>query len=68
MTVASKVKQTLATLKGSQGTLRLYMAQTMDEETRTVYNEALETTEGIINDLEKRLQTLELQEPQFKGN
>lgn len=68
MTVASKVKQTLATLKGSQGTLRLYMTQTMDEETRTVFNEALETTEGIINDLEKRLQTLELQEPQFKGN
>jgi len=68
MTVASQVKQALASLKGSQGTLRLYAAQTRDEETRSIYSEALETTEGIINDLEKRLQTLELQEPQYKGN
>jgi hypothetical protein len=68
MTVASQVKKTLATLKGNQGTLRLYMSQTRDEETRLVYNEALEATGIIINDLEKRLQNLEYQEPQYKGN
>lgn len=68
MTVALQVKQVLATLKGSQGTIRLYAAQSQDEETRAVYDEALETTEEIINDLEKRLMTLEFQEPQYKGN
>lgn len=68
MTVASQIKKTLATLKGNQGTLRLYAAQTRDEETKTVYNEILETTGIIINDLEKRMQTLENQEPQYKGN
>lgn len=68
MTIASQVKQTLASLKGSQGTLRLYALQTRDEETRLVYNEALETMQGIVNDLEKRLQILEFQEPQYKGN
>ena len=68
MTVASQVKETLASLKGSQGTLRLYAAQTRDEETRLVYDEALETTQDIINDVEKRVQTMELQEPQYKGN
>ncbi len=68
MTVASQVKQTLAGLKGVQGTLRIYSTQTQDEETLSVYKEALETTEGIINDLEKRLQGLEFQEPQYKGN
>lgn len=68
MTVASQVKQSLATFKGNQGTLRLYATQTRDKETRLVYNEALETIEIIINDLEKRLQTLENQEPQYKGN
>lgn len=68
MTVASQVKQTLASLKGAQGTLRIYSTQTRDEETKGVYNEALEVTEGIIDDLEKRLQTLEFQEPQYKGN
>jgi hypothetical protein len=68
MTVASQVKQTLATLKGNQGTLRLYAIQTRDEQTKLVYNEALEATGIIINDLERRMQTLEYQEPQYKGN
>lgn len=68
MTVASQVKQTLATLKGTQGTLRLYTAQTRDEETKLVYKEALAASGIIINDLERRLQTLEYQEPQYKGN
>ena len=68
MTVASQVKQTLATLKGSQGTLRLYAIQTRDEKTKLVYNETLEDIGIIINDLEKRMQILEYQEPQYKGN
>ncbi len=68
MTVASQVKQTLASIKGAQGTLRLYAAQTQDDETRSVYNNALETTQEIVNDLEKRLRVLEHQEPQYKGN
>lgn len=68
MTVASQVKQTLAGLKGVQGTLRIYTAQTQEEETNAVFNEALEITKEIINDLEKRVQVLEFQEPQYKGN
>lgn len=68
MTVASQVKQTLASLKGNQGILRQYAVQTKDNETREIYYGALETTESIINDLEKRVQILELQEPQYKGN
>lgn len=68
MTVASQVKQTLATLKGTQGILRLYAAQTRDDETKLVYKEALTATGIIISDLERRLQTLEYQEPQYKGN
>jgi len=43
MTVASQVKKTIATLRGNQGTLRLYASQTRDEETKLVYNEALQT-------------------------
>lgn len=68
MTVASQVKQTLAGLKGAQSTLRIYSTQSQDEETKSVYTQALEVTCGIINDLEDRIQTLEFQEPQYKGN
>lgn len=34
MTVASQVKQTLAGLKGVQGTLRIYSAQSQDDESK----------------------------------
>lgn len=68
MTVVSQVKKTVATLKGNQGTLRLYALQTRDEETKVIYNQALEITEKIIKDLEERVRTLEYEEPQYQGN
>ncbi|KJR45273.1 hypothetical protein UF75_4348 [Desulfosporosinus sp. I2] len=68
MTVASQVKQTLATLKGARGTLNMYTAQTRDDETQSVYTNSLEIADTIINDLEDRLKTLEFEEPQYKGN
>jgi hypothetical protein len=68
MTVASQIKKTLATLKGNQGTLRLYALQTRDKESKLVYNETLEATAQIISDLEERIKVLEYQEPQYKGN
>ncbi|MDK2799793.1 MAG: hypothetical protein PWP27_2476 [Clostridiales bacterium] len=67
MTVSSQVKQTLATLKGAQSTLKIYATQTQNEETKLVYEEAVEKTADIIRDLEKRVQILEFQEPQYKG-
>jgi len=68
MTVASQVKQTIASLKGTRGTLRVYITQTRDDETRSVFTDALNETNTIIEDLEKRLQVLEFEEPQYKGN
>ncbi|MHB8132570.1 MAG: DUF1657 domain-containing protein, partial [Mobilitalea sp.] len=52
MTVASQVKQTLATLKGVRATLGMYTAQTRDDETQSVYTNSLEMTDNIISDLE----------------
>lgn len=68
LTVASQVKQTLASLKGARGTLRVYSTQTRDEETRLMFTDAIEVTNTVIKDLEIRLQTLEFEEPQYKGN
>lgn len=68
MTVASQVKQTLASLKGVQGTLGIYSTQSQEEETRSIFSDALAETSSIIDDLENRLKTLEFQEPQYKGN
>lgn len=67
MTVGSKVKQTLADLKGAHGNLKLYSAMSRDEETKTAFDEALTVTGEVIRDLEDRLRVLESQEPQYKG-
>lgn len=67
MTVSSKVKQTLAGLKSVQATLKVYEIQSQDEETKKAYLDAIETTDRIVIDLEGRVQTLEYEEPQYKG-
>lgn len=66
MTVISKVRQTLASLKSTQAGLMFYEAQSQNEETRRAYGEALDVTDAIVKDLENRIKTLEDQEPQYK--
>ncbi|NLM35900.1 MAG: DUF1657 domain-containing protein [Clostridiales bacterium] len=68
MTVGAKVKQTLATLKGVESTLRVYSLQSSNEDEKEVYRSALNTTKEVIKDLENRLKVLEYEEPQYKGN
>lgn len=68
MTVASNVKQTLASLKGVESTLKIYSVQSRKEEEKTIYKKELQTVESVIKDLEDRLKVLEFEEPQYKGN
>lgn len=67
MTVASNIKQTLASLKGAQGTLRIYSEQSQDEEVRKVFREAVNVTNSVIADLENRLKIVVYEEPQYKS-
>ena len=68
MTVGSKIKQTLSTLKGSEATLRLYSLQERNKEAKIVYTQALEEINNIKIDLEKRVGSIEFEEPQYKGD
>lgn len=68
MTVASNVKQTLASLKGIESTLKIYSVQSRKEEEKAIYKKELQTVESVIKDLEDRLKVLEFEEPQYKGN
>lgn len=68
MTVGSKVKQTLVSLKSTQSTLRMYSIQTQDRKAKLAYKEALKATDEVVQDLERRLRFMEFQEPQYKGN
>lgn len=68
MTVGSKVKQTLATLKGAEATLRLYSLQERNKQASDIYAQAFEEIRDIKMDLQKRVGFIEFQEPQYKGN
>ncbi|WP_160685524.1 DUF1657 domain-containing protein [Clostridium sp. C2-6-12] len=68
MTAISKVKQTLATLKGAEVTLKMYSMQERSKEAVIAYTEASEEINQIKIDLEKRIGNMEFQEPQYKGN
>jgi hypothetical protein len=68
MTAISKVKQTLATLKGAEATLKMYSLQERNQEAEDAFNAAFEEISKIKTDLEKRIGTMEFEEPQYKGN
>lgn len=67
MTVASQLKQTLASLQSTQATLKIYAQQSQAEAAKTTFTTADQITGDIINELEERLKILEFEEPQYKG-
>ncbi|MGG7059788.1 DUF1657 domain-containing protein [Clostridium nigeriense] len=68
MSTIAKVKQTLATIKGAESTLEIYSLQERNNEAKEVYSEAAREINKIKRDLEKRIGTMEFEEPQYKGN
>ncbi|HZK25669.1 MAG TPA: DUF1657 domain-containing protein [Oscillospiraceae bacterium] len=68
MTVATQLKQTLVSLKGAQATLRLYEQLSRQQEVRHAYQQALQTVEAVVGDLEVRTREIESQEPQYQGS
>lgn len=67
MTVGSKVKQTLSSLQSIKSTIEIYAVQSRNEEAAHAFREAEDVLGEVVNDLEKRVQTLEFEEPQYKG-
>ncbi|KYD23214.1 DUF1657 domain-containing protein [Geobacillus sp. NFOSA3] len=67
MTVASQVKQSLASLKSIHAGLQGLALISQDEEAQRTFHEAMMMTEEIIADIKKRIGKLELEEPQYHG-
>ncbi|WPC40380.1 DUF1657 domain-containing protein [Clostridium sp. JS66] len=68
MTVASKLKQTISSLKGVESTLRIYSLQAQNKELKVVYRNAVKDIDEVIKSLKKREKAIELEEPQYKSN
>lgn len=67
MTVASQVKQTLASLKGAQANLETFALGTQNQQAKQLFTQSAQSTQSIIDQLESRVQQLEQEEPQYKG-
>ena len=67
MTVGTKVKQTLANLKGCQADFESYAMETQDQRAKQLWTQAAQQTQSLINQVESRVKQIEQQEPQYKG-
>ncbi|MFD1735359.1 DUF1657 domain-containing protein [Bacillus salitolerans] len=67
MTVASQVKQSLATLESMHAGFQTFALKSQDDVAKRDFHEAMLLTEEMIQDLKKRVGELEREEPQYQG-
>jgi hypothetical protein len=67
MTVASDVKTCLASLKSAQASLETFALSTQNQEAKSMFEQAAQTTQSIVEQIAGRVQQLENEEPQYKG-
>ncbi|MET3208403.1 UNVERIFIED_CONTAM: exonuclease VII small subunit [Paenibacillus sp. PvR008] len=67
MTVASDVKTCVASLKSAQANLEQFALSTQNQEAKTLFTNAAQQTQQVLQQVEGRVQQLENEEPQYKG-
>ncbi|MGN7763912.1 MULTISPECIES: DUF1657 domain-containing protein [Paenibacillus] len=67
MTVASQVKTCVSSLKSAQASLEQFAMETQNKEAKTLFTNAAQQTQQIVNQVESRVTELENEEPQYKG-
>lgn len=68
MTVASNVKQCIATIKGIEAQLSTLALHSSIEESQAIFHEMMMLIDEVKHDLEQRKNELEFEEPQYKGS
>ncbi|MCU4862928.1 DUF1657 domain-containing protein [Bacillus wiedmannii] len=66
MTVSTKLKQTIAGLKGAQACLEGFVLDTDNQQAKQLYKGAAQQTQEIIESLNPRLEQIEQEEPEYK--
>jgi hypothetical protein len=67
MTISADVKKCLASLKSAQASLEHFALSTQNQEAKSLFENAAQTTGQVVNQLSGRVQQLEQEEPQYKG-
>jgi len=68
MTVASNVKQMLASLKGIESQLSTFAINSMDEEAQRKFHETMVMVGEIKNDIQLRVYALEREENEYSSS
>jgi uncharacterized protein YpmS len=66
MTVATQVKQTLASLKSAQASFESFALQTENQAAKQLYQQAAQQTQSIVDLINSRVQEIQNEEPQYK--
>ncbi|MGG0717627.1 DUF1657 domain-containing protein [Robertmurraya massiliosenegalensis] len=67
MTIASDVKQSLASLKVVEASLSSLALRTQDSDSKRTLHETMMIIHEVVTDLKKRVGELEREELQYKG-
>lgn len=67
MTVSAQVKTCLASLKSAQASLETFALGTQNQDAKTLFQNAAQSTQQIVDQVTGRVQQLENEEPQYKG-
>ena len=67
MTIASSVKQSLATIKGIEAQLSSLALNSLDPDTKEIFHESMLTIASVKKELQSRVLELERLEPQYKS-
>ncbi|MEG6615579.1 DUF1657 domain-containing protein [Peptococcaceae bacterium 1198_IL3148] len=67
MTIAAEVKQTMASLKGVQQTLKAFAMLHPEQQSKDILEFNINKIEKVIANIEGRIKQLEYEEPQYRG-
>lgn len=67
MTVATQLKQTQAGLESAAATLKQFALQTSDQSQKQQFGQMAQQAEQLAQQLQTRIDTVQQEEPQYKG-
>jgi hypothetical protein len=67
MTVASQAKTAVASLKSAQASFETFALGTQNQEAKTLFTNAAQQTQNVIDQVTPRVNQIEQEEPQYKG-
>ncbi|MEC2056375.1 DUF1657 domain-containing protein [Peribacillus psychrosaccharolyticus] len=66
MTVINQVKTTMAGLKSAQASFETFALSTDNQQAKTLYQEAAQQTQAVVDSISPRIDQIEQEEPQYK--